>query len=1030
MTAAMPAASLGGAYAAAEIYLDLSATKDTARRQQKALRALQGQVGQGVNVGPCLPLVLEVAASAEPPLRREALRLLAGALCSSSLRERLSGLRELLAGLWALFPSADEQGAGILLRGFGSLAPEDLKKLFASVEPELLIRRALDHPVAPVRALALQTFGEALVRAWPCVAVGRDEPLRDSCTEAFRMIFGRLSAEDSPADHRAAAAAVLDGLLAAYLGVELQAFAPIALLHVAWRFAPTYAALLVELTHDLEPALPRLCSLQDLNSLVTRSCIWIPELDAPSARATGPPVRAGIDSEWPVLAAEAAAFRAALLWMIFHAGGLSRRDLEDGGGEGGAGRCGSLMYDLVREVAGAQGPRRAATGAAPRAARRPVELPPELSSIVRRAAEAAGTLPAASFARCRASLMQAILELARGAGQLPSRVAGDVLLEAAEAMSRAAQGSSPLLLQFVVECLCSLLALWPLVRVSISGELLNTFVRLCASTLVAGVGLVPATTSAVAPRVLPLLGLLARTLLQHLAGIERPPLQSLFAALLGGSAPPPLLLSLLCQACLAVLQTHAGQEGHVCVTTIGAQALAAGLLQWTCPQVFLEAARTGQGTAAAAAGADAAGWLLVCVARSAGGTEAPRILAEALGPLDLSGPGAISAASLAAALCDLGGQGLLAASERERLAEGLTRTYATAAQPDAARQANLIAQALRSPPRQQPGQAYLATHLGSVATGLQSVLWLHCLAQGEALKAENSAGAVSVSGPPLMVYVHVRPIWSRPGICHVVVRIDIYNVTGLSYRNVVVGVGVSWGGTTSGHVGAEGRVSPSSGASSWAFVEGLGRPCDHVIDALSCRTSATVWRDLFVRALSPLSLAISISYDNVAPDAAASPAVSAGGRSSTVPDDEVWSDDEEVESLRFLCHPCALPLSVYFRPFLGFDTPSGSTFPPPMVFLACPHSRTEPIADFGLDAATWEPPGFHRLSEAHCRHAAPGVLACLAAVALDEEAVLCLLCHGSSGRGRCQNLEARSNSEALLGDFLHDLPFWLATSRA
>merc|ERR1712070_420303 len=124
------------------------------------------------------------------------------------------------------------------------------------------------------------------------------------------------------------------------------------------------------------------------------------------------------------------------------------------------------------------------------------------------------------------------------------------------------------------------------------------------------------------------------------------------------------------------------------------------------------------------------------------------------------------------------------------------------------------------------------------------------------------------------------------------------------------------------------------------------------------------------------------------------------------------SDDEAEENdrLRFICSPCVVPLSVYFRPFYGFDTPKGNVFPPPAIYAACPRTRTEAVAGLGVDdPALWKPAGFHRVASNDCRIMAPDVLLCFAGIAFDDESLVILLYHEPKGNQPC--LEVRSNKD-------------------
>ncbi|CAK0881692.1 unnamed protein product, partial [Prorocentrum cordatum] len=159
----------------------------------------------------------------------------------------------------------------------------------------------------------------------------------------------------------------------AYLNIDPAFLAPVALLHVGWSFAPVYATLLVELSHDLEPAVPVLCAGPGSQPLADESCLWAPLKDG-GGRA--------LPADRAALVAEAAALRAGLLWILVHSGGLARRYPEESGDQ-----TGSLIFELVREVT--------SSSKEPPAARpmHEEQLPAELCAALRSAAALEGAPP-------------------------------------------------------------------------------------------------------------------------------------------------------------------------------------------------------------------------------------------------------------------------------------------------------------------------------------------------------------------------------------------------------------------------------------------------------------------------------------------------------------------------------------------------------------------------------------------------------------------------------------------------------------
>merc|ERR1711871_756457 len=175
-----------------------------------------------------------------------------------------------------------------------------------------------------------------------------------------------------------------------------------------------------------------------------------------------------------------------------------------------------------------------------------------------------------------------------------------------------------------------------------------------------------------------------------------------------------------------------------------------------------------------------------------------------------------------------------------------------------------------------------------------------------------------------------------------------------------------------------------------------------------------------------ICVTIQVSYENTAPDVASAPDFSAPGGPSqaAVTNPDVWSDDEDEDNdrLHFACHPLVLPLSIFFHPFYGFDDPTNGAFPPPVLYLACPHVNSLPIDQAGANLKTWHPPGFHRIiPAADSTHISPTAHVCFSGVAFDNESVVCFICH----EGTPDSLEVRSSSQRLLQELMRDVYFWL-----
>eukprot|EP00971_Amphidinium_carterae_P324068 6440150-Amphidinium_carterae.1 len=193
--------------------------------------------------------------------------------------------------------------------------------------------------------------------------------------------------------------------------------------------------------------------------LVPQSCPWLPEGELNEKNVRPQP---RTNEEWPELAAEAAASRAALLWILVCAGGMARRrreeEIDAKGMQQASERCGSLIYDLIREEAGAL----AGTVSKPKASKELMHIPaPDaiLAALVY-ATQASTNTWRLLFAQCRAWLMYGIVSLASN-----SREAHEHLLLATEHILHGADvlahRETPLP-RFCAESICSIIALWPM----------------------------------------------------------------------------------------------------------------------------------------------------------------------------------------------------------------------------------------------------------------------------------------------------------------------------------------------------------------------------------------------------------------------------------------------------------------------------------------------------------------------------------------------------------------------------------------
>lgn len=214
----------------------------------------------------------------------------------------------------------------------------------------------------------------------------------------------------------------------------------------------------------------------------------------------------------------------------------------------------------------------------------------------------------------------------------------------------------------------------------------------------------------------------------------------------------------------------------------------------------------------------------------------------------------------------------------------------------------------------------------------------------------------------------------------------------------------------------------------WSLYDGLTRPCHHAFESFPGRGSRTIWREIQLNRIAPLWVTIHVSYDNSLPESGSGPAggstIGAGGGSPPAQSADVWSDDEDDANFRlpFACKPYLLPLSMFFQPFHGFDSPAGGVFPPPAVFTVCEHSR-QVDGERLCELSTQKLVGLHRVHDAGCYRLDESIVACYAGISFDGSALLVLLCR-RSGRGSVVS-ELRSTSKDLLAAFAAALPTWL-----
>ncbi|CAE7338948.1 HERC1 [Symbiodinium natans] len=256
-------------------------------------------------------------------------------------------------------------------------------------------------------------------------------------------------------------------------------------------------------------------------------------------------------------------------------------------------------------------------------------------------------------------------------------------------------------------------------------------------------------------------------------------------------------------------------------------------------------------------------------------------------------------------------------------------------------------------------------------------------------------------------FVYVTPTITWVAGVHVGIRIDLFNATALSLRNVGIQLGVSRPTRMGERVGKEGKP--------WHYPDGLLKPLGSPnIEAITSRSSATLWRDLYLHfPPKPLSLALTLSYTKVLLESSSGLTPMSTPVANSAAED-VWSDDEEGgDRFHFACFPVSMGLSTYFRPFLGFDFPEKVPLPPPLLLASCSQSKTQSAKDLQLPE-DWTLRGFHCLS-------GPGAR-CLAGIACDNETLLCFILRHSRDS---PSLEIRSNNEWLIQAVCDNLMFWI-----
>ena len=913
------------------------------KKQQKAFKTLQSLVSKGSNIGPLLPIVLELLE--EQALRQDAIQVLATILALPSAREECSSFFQIVGALLHILTKCDVRSVMVILSALEQLLPEDFVRVLGIMDPESLMRRALVQPAAS-RPLVFKTFGTCLVKCWPCVAAGHDEELPNTCVEALRMAFAILASDESE-ELVLACAAVLDQLMIAYLNVGLAPLALVPFFHPAWEFRPIYATLLMEVLRDLRVALPKLITLKDPD------CIWLPSRDQAIEinKSAGLPPRQRADNltatDLDTLATEAGCFRASLLWFFAFGGGLSRN--ADGGHH-------SMLVELRKKSPNM-----------PELPAPPDELNTRLLQCTRQQ-DGWG----AAFASARARLVQMLCLLCRSGDM--SQCCNLVLTTCEDVLQMGDVLQQSLLRYFLAECLSSAISLWHVMSQSSKDAALNR--RACdvsANALLMGSGLVPQ-RRAKAPRILRLMVMAAKVFVARATLAELDLLQAA-ARKMGLEEVPSLALAVMCRACWSLREQSA-------------RSLVEGLVQ---RYLLSQMVDMGEETCHKQASV----WLLIAVAKMFGVQAA---VVDVFNRAELLG----KSTAMLLASASLDDVQNLTQSSRLNMAEVLTRS--NFAFPEWSSYSEAVCQCLRG----VSGARIGTTPLLPAAAAPKFACWLHLLRDSDGFPKESQR-KISLSGPPLFVYAHPIISWVQSS-CHVTVRIDLYNATPLSFRDVRVNLFIS----RQSRLGERPeKISP------WRFPEGLLRPLAKTpLESITCRSTAAVWFDVFLEfPPKAISLSLSLSYSKIMPESTLSGLTPASTPMTGAGVEDMWSDEEDEDNrrLHFTCIPLSAALSWYFAPFLGFDC-ENSVMPPPLIFAACPHSKMQNAKELGVPFR-WNFKGFHELScgpsqvSAECR--------CFAGLGCDAQSLLCFIVRMES------MLELRSNNEWLLQAVSADLMFWL-----
>eukprot|EP00439_Symbiodinium_sp_Y106_P065037 s607_g10.t1 len=215
------------------ISAELGAVKDTAKRQQKALKSLQVLVSKGTNVSALLPTIIDLATGeCEKSVWQDAIQLLAGVIGYPAARERCSYPSSVFRALVQALSKGDARATtdtrmGILdsrimhgwMDGWMDWIGLDWIGLdgwmdgwmdggwMDAIEPETLMRRSLASAPA-IRSMVVKILGVCLVKCWPLVTAVSDENMRDSCVDGLRAAISVLSREESDEEICLAAGAI------------------------------------------------------------------------------------------------------------------------------------------------------------------------------------------------------------------------------------------------------------------------------------------------------------------------------------------------------------------------------------------------------------------------------------------------------------------------------------------------------------------------------------------------------------------------------------------------------------------------------------------------------------------------------------------------------------------------------------------------------------------------------------------------------------------------------------------------------